>query len=82
MVAKQPIELNKLYIALVAEEVVKRKNSNGKDITETSEVYRDEQILEGKRAHYEKGVNNLHSFEISVQHRVKPAWKAQMWVRL
>ena len=45
MVAKQPIELNTLYIALVAEEVVKRKDSNGKDITETSEVYRDEQIL-------------------------------------
>lgn len=65
LVAKQPIDGNKLYVALVAEEVIKRKDSDGKDTTETHEVYRDEQVLEGK-AHYEKGFDNEHSFEITV----------------
>lgn len=65
MVAKQPIEGNKLYVALVAEEVTKRRDSDGKDITDTHEVYRDEQVLEGK-AHYDKGFDNVHNFEITV----------------
>ena len=65
LVAKQAIEGNKLAIALVAEEAVKRKDSDGKDVTETNEVYRDEQVLEGK-AHYAKGFDNTHSFELTV----------------
>lgn len=65
MIAKQPIDANKLTVALVAEEVIKRKDNDGDDTTETEEVYRDEQVLEGK-AHYEKGFDNEHAFELTV----------------
>lgn len=65
LIARQTIEANKLTVALVAEEVIKRKDSDGKNITETQEVYRDEEVIEGKHL-YEKGFDNTHDFELLV----------------
>ncbi|MGL1957309.1 MAG: arrestin family protein [Colwellia sp.] len=65
LIARQAIEANKLTIALIADEVIKRKDNDGKDITDTNEVYRDEQVIEGKYL-YEKGFDNTHSFELLV----------------
>lgn len=65
LVARQTIEANKLSVALVAEQVIKRKDSDGKDVTDSHEVYRDEQVLEGQCL-YEKGFDKTHSFELLV----------------
>ena len=65
LVARQTIEANKLTVALVADEVIKRKDSEGKNITDTQEVYRDEQVIEGKHL-YDKGFDNTHDFELLV----------------
>ena len=65
LVARQTIEANKLTVALVADEITKRKDSDGDNETDTHEVYRDEQVLEGKHL-YEKGFDNTHNFELLV----------------
>ena len=65
LVARQAVEANKLTVALVADEVIKRKDSDGDDETDTREVYRDEQVIEGKHL-YEKGFDNTHNFELLI----------------
>lgn len=65
LVARQTIEANKLTVALIADEVTKRKDSDGKNITDTHEVYRDERVIEGKHL-YDKGFDNTHNFELLV----------------
>lgn len=65
LIARQTIEANKLTVALVANEVTKRKDSDGENETDTHEVYRDEQVIEGKHL-YEKGFDNTHNFELLV----------------
>lgn len=65
LIARQTIEANKLTVALVADEVIKRKDSDGDDETDTREVYRDEKVIEGKYL-YEKGFDNTHDFELLV----------------
>jgi hypothetical protein len=65
LITRQAIEANKLSVTLVAEEVIKRKDSDGDDETDTREVYRDEQVIEGKHL-YEKGFDNTHDFELLV----------------
>lgn len=65
LVTRQAVEANKLTVALVADEVIKRKDSDGDNETDTREVYRDEQVIEGKHL-YEKGFDNTHDFELLV----------------
>jgi hypothetical protein len=65
LITRQVVEANKLTVALVADEVIKRKDSDGENETETREVYRDEQVIEGKHL-YEKGFDNTHNFELLV----------------
>jgi len=64
LLARKPIEGNRLFVSLVADEIRERRE-DGETKRETREIYRDEKTIEGKKA-YAAGFNENFAFEIDV----------------
>ncbi len=63
--AKQAIEVNKLLVILTADEVTKRRNSDGDEESETDEIYRDEVLVDCPKQ-LNKGFQEDFEFELKI----------------
>ena len=61
---KKPIEARQLVVSLTASEVT-RTNEGGKTRSRTTQLFRDERMLEGEKA-YPADTRETHEFEIDV----------------
>lgn len=64
LLARKPIEGNRLFVSLVADEITERREDD-KTETRSHEIYRDEKTIEGKKS-FAAGFNQSFPFELQV----------------